>query len=179
MLIADELSVSDMMESERLVLRHWNPEDDKSLYRYASDERVSELALWPCHTSVEMSREVIEKIFIPNPDLFAIVLKGSNEAIGGIGLVPKGDEHYTPVYGEREVGYWIGRPYWGRGLVTEALKMLVGYCRGSSDINSLLITTDARNKASQRVAEKCGFKFIESYLYDGIDSSAYRLIFKP
>ena len=57
-----------VIETDRLVLRHWHNEDAAGLYRYASEERVSELALWPRHTSVEMSREVIEKIFIPNPN---------------------------------------------------------------------------------------------------------------
>ena len=56
-----------MIETERLVLRHWRVKDASALYKYASDNRVSELALWPTHTSVKMSHEVIEKVFMPNP----------------------------------------------------------------------------------------------------------------
>lgn len=164
-----------MIETGRLILRHWETDDADALYKYASDERVSRLALWPRHTSVEMSREVIEKFFIPNPYCFAIVLKESNEAIGCIGLVPEDAEHHITAAHEREVGYWIGHPYWDDGLTTEALKTLIEYCRNSLRLESMLVTTDSSNIASQRVAEKCGFKLGEHYNYAGIDSMAFRL----
>ena len=48
-----------IIETGRLIMRHWSPGDADALYKYASDERVSEMALWPCHSSVEMSRDVI------------------------------------------------------------------------------------------------------------------------
>lgn len=163
------------IETERLALRRWRMEDAEALYRYASDGRVSELALWPRHTSVEMSREVIESYFLPDPYCFAMELKESGEAVGCIGLVPQGSEHFPPETSEREVGYWIGHPYWGLGLTSEALKGLVAYCRDILKLNSLLITTDTRNAASQRVAEKCGFRKIAEYDFEGIPSLAYRL----
>ena len=165
-----------MIETARLILRQWSVDDAESLYRYASDRRVSELALWPCHDSVDMSRDVIEKIFIHNPYSFAIVIKDTREPVGCIGLVPDGDAHYSLVEGEREVGYWIGFPLWRRGFVTEALRGLIDYCRNVMKLKSLLITTDSRNIASQVVAEKCGFRFVENFNNDGIDSRAYRLI---
>ena len=149
-----------MLETSRLIIRPWSTDDADDLYRYASDSRVSELALWPCHTDVAMSRTVIETYFMPNPDTYAIALKESGEVVGCIGLVPVGDEHYPPLPREREVGYWIGYPLWNHGYTTEALRELIEYCRQRSDISSLLITTDERNTASQRVAEKCGFKLI-------------------
>lgn len=107
-----------MIETDRLVLRRWRIEDAEALYKYASDERVSELALWPRHTSLEMSREVIEKFFIPNPQSFAMVLRTTDEPAGCIGLVPEGEEHHPSEPLEREVGYWIGHPYWSKGLTT-------------------------------------------------------------
>lgn len=164
-----------MIETERLILRHWRVDDAQALYKYASDDRVSELALWPTHTSIEMSREVIEGIFIPNPYCFAIILKESDEPIGCIGLVPAGDEHHEIVDTEREIGYWVGLPCWNMGLTTEALETLIAYCRETMGLTSLLITTDANNIASQKVAEKCGFHFIDNYFYDGVKSCAYRL----
>lgn len=164
-----------MIETERLVLRRWRVDDAASLYKYASDDRVSELALWPTHTSVEMSREVIETVFIPNPHTLAIALKDTGEPIGCIGLVPDDDEHHATVSSEREVGYWIGRPYWNKGIASEALRALAAYCRATVGLDSLLITTDKRNAASRRVAEKCGFMFVEEYIYDGVESCAYRL----
>lgn len=164
-----------MIETERLLLRPWRTGDAGALYKYASDSRVSDMALWPRHTSVEMSLEIIETVFMPNPECFALIFKESDEPIGCMGLVPRGDEHYAAQASEREVGYWIGYPYWNMGFATEALRALIDYCIDSPDMESLLITTDARNSASRRVAEKCGFKWVKDYLYNGTSSRAYRL----
>lgn len=165
-----------IIESERILLRPWRLEDAPSLFKYASDSRVSQLALWPAHTSVEMSREVIERYFKTNPDCFAMILKSSCEPVGCIGFVSQGQEHYPLEIDEREVGYWIGYPYWSHGLTTEALNALIAWCKNYTDLKSLLLTTDAINTGSQRVAEKCGFQFLENYEFEGIMSTAYRLI---
>lgn len=163
------------IDTPRLSLRHWQVNDAEALFKYASDSRVSRMALWPTHTSVEMSREVIEQIFIPNTESFAIVLKETYEPIGCIGLVPNGLEHLSSTMSGREIGYWIGYKYWGMGLVTEALTALIKYCRDTLHIDSLLITTDSRNIGSQRVAEKCGFKYDRDFMLDGIESKAFSL----
>lgn len=164
-----------MKDTKRLHFRPWHENDAEALYKYASDARVSELALWPRHTSVEISRQVIREFFMPNEHTFAIVLKETDEPIGCIGLVPVGAEHYKPLANEREVGYWIGFPYWGKGLTSEALISLIEFCFNNLRLDSLLITTDATNKASRRVAEKCGFVNFAEYDNNGTLSKAFRL----
>ena len=173
--LPDEIAQNFKINTNRLTLRQWRENDAEALYKYASDGRVSEMALWPRHTSVDMSREVIKDFFQPNPFTLAMVLKETNEPIGCIGLVPAGAEHYKPLANEREVGYWIGFPYWGKGLTTEALKAMIEFCRNNIRLDSLLITTDAANKASQRVAEKCGFINFTDYDNNGTPSKAFRL----
>lgn len=164
-----------MITTDRLIIRPWQLSDAEALFKYASDERVCELAMWPRHESVEMSRLVIEKFFMTNPDCFAIVLKATNEPIGSIGLVPFEDEHYALADEEREVGYWIGHPYWGMGITSEALQRMIEYWPAVHSVKSLVITAGASNFASQRVAEKCGFRWIEDYSIDSTPSKAYRL----
>ncbi len=166
------------METDRLSFRRWRLDDAEALYKYASDGRVSKMALWPRHISVDMSRQVIRDFFQPNPFTMAMVLKESNEPIGCIGLVPVGEEHFNILPNEREVGYWIGYPYWSKGLTTEALSAMIDFYWEFLILDSLLITTDANNIASQRVAEKCGFNCIASYTYNGINSRTYRLNLK-
>ena len=173
--LPDEIAQNFKINTNRLTLRRWRENDAEALYKYASDGRVSEMALWPRHTSVDMSREVIKDFFQPNPFTLAMVLKETNEPIGCIGLVPAGAEHYRPFANEREVGYWIGFPYWGKGLTSEALKSMIEFCRNNIRLDSLLITTDAANKASQRVAEKCGFINFTDYDNNGTPSKAFRL----
>lgn len=166
-----------ILETPRLVIRRWREDDAEALFRYASDPRVSEMALWPCHTSVEMSWQVICDYFIPNTENYAMVLKELDEPIGCIGLVPSGDEHFPVRDGEREVGYWIGYPHWGKGITTEALQYLLSFWKEKRGIKSLIITTDAENIGSQHVAEKCGFRFVKEYDFDGVLSRLYRKIF--
>ena len=163
------------IETERLILRGWRESDADDLFRYASDGRVSEMALWPRHTSVEMSHEVIRQFFIPNENSFAMELRRTGEVIGCIGLVPGGDEYYKTRRREREVGYWIGHCHWNKGFTSEALDAFLSvYCTKHLKLDSVLLTTDARNKGAQRVAEKCGFAQFDRYEFDGIDSLAYR-----
>mgnify|MGYP000813906482 FL=1 len=164
-----------MIETERLVLRPWRADDAPVLYRLASDSRVSEPAQWPRHTSVGMSREVIEKYFIPNPLTFAIVDKDSGQPVGCIGLLPSGDEYFPPLEGEREVGYWVGRPHWRKGIAPEALSALIAYCRDSLHLPYLLLTALATNHPSRRVAAKCGFSPAGEFSYDGKACLAFRL----
>lgn len=166
--------MTGIIETERLFLRPWRESDAGALYKYASDPRVSEMAHWPCHTSEEMSRRVIMDFFIPNPLNFAITLKDTGEPIGCIGLVPPGEENFTPEGNEREVGYWLGYPYWGRGITAEALLGLIDRLCGSLHLDSLLITTDAANAASRRVAGKCGFVHIADIDNDGIPTKVFR-----
>lgn len=141
-----------VIDTGRLMLRRWRESDAEALYRYASDGRVSEMAMWPRHTSVEMSRRVITEYFIPNSFNFAMVLEATGEPIGCIGLVPEGDENCPASAGEREVGYWIGWPYWGRGLATEALRALIGWvwaCSGGR-------YAAAHRRSPQRRLAACG-----------------------
>ena len=167
-----------MFQTRRLVIRNWEEADAEALYKYASDARVSEPALWPRHTSPEMSRKVISEFFMPNAYTFAIVARSVGEAIGCIGLVPAGEEYFALKGNEREVGYWVGRPFWGQGIATESLMGLIAYCRDSIGLESLLITTLATNAASQRVAVKCGFRFVDNFIHDGLACHAYRLSLK-
>lgn len=162
------------IETPRLVLRHWQDSDAEALFKYASDPEVSTPAQWPCHTSVEMSRMVIKEVFAPNPLCFAIVLRQTNEAVGCIGLVPQGEENFPPEAEEREVGYWICRPLWNKGLVAEALRALMQYLHASQSCRSLMITTKADNTASQRVAAKCGFVHVADFEQDGVECKAFR-----
>ena len=55
-------------------------------------------------------------------DRIVAILGNDSEHMRILGLVPEGDEHYVPAPAEREVGYWIAYPCWGKGLTTEALK---------------------------------------------------------
>lgn len=165
-----------ILESERVILRPWRDSDAEALYKYASDEEVGACAGWPPHRSVEESAEVI-RTFFSAPDTFAVVLKLTGEPVGCIGLVPSDAVHYPGIKdGEREVGYWIGRSYWGCGLIPEALALLSDYCRKDLGLSRLWIITYADNFRSQRVAIKCNFRFVKDFKDpDGCESKLFGL----
>lgn len=72
-----------MMETERILLRHWQESDAEALFKYASDLDVGPRAGWPAHKSVEESLEII-RTFFNNDTTWAIVLKETGEPIGCI-----------------------------------------------------------------------------------------------
>ena len=110
------------METERILLRHWQESDAEALFKYASDPDVGPRAGWPAHKSVEESREIIRTYF-NNDTTWAIVLKETGEAIGCIGYYIHETSNIPIGENDCEVGYWIGKPYWNKGICTEALKL--------------------------------------------------------
>jgi RimJ/RimL family protein N-acetyltransferase len=116
------------MKTERLILRPWTEEDAASLYKYAQDPKIGPIAGWPPHTSVENSREVIRDI-LSAPETYAVVLKETNEPIGSVGIMFGDGVHSADMQeGDAEIGYWIGVPYWGQGLIPEAVECLLLRC---------------------------------------------------
>jgi RimJ/RimL family protein N-acetyltransferase len=84
--------------------------------------------------------------------IFAIEVNG--EAAGGIGIHPQGD-----IYGKNaEIGYWLAEPYWGKGIVTGALKEIVEYAFDTFDVIRLFARPFSNNAGSQKVLEKAGFE---------------------
>ena len=144
------------LETERILLRPWQESDAGALFKYASDPDVGPRAGWPPHKNVIESREIIRTVF-HNDTTWAICLKDSGEPIGAMGYVPSEGNNLPSRRGEPLVGYWVGKPYWNRGICTEALGLMLGHIRKHTDIPSLISSHFLDNPASGRVMEKCGF----------------------
>ena len=112
------------LTTERLILRPWAETDAEDLYRYATDDRVGPIAGWPPHSSVEDSAEIIRTVFSA-PETYAVCLKEDNRAIGSIGLMIGTHSDKEIPDTEPEIGYWIGVPFWGKGLIPEATQELI------------------------------------------------------
>ena len=113
-----------MLETERLILRRWEDSDAESLFEYAKDPDVGPIAGWPAHQSIEESRDVIKNVF-NGKEAYAICLKTDNKAIGAIELKLNGHTDMTERDDECELGYWLGKPFWGQGIVPEAVKEML------------------------------------------------------
>lgn len=147
------------IETERLVLRPWKEEDAEALYRYARDSEIGPAAGWAPHTSVEDSLEIIRTVFVA-PETYAVVLKNTGEPVGCCGIMFSNGLHSADMaQGEAEIGYWIGKPYWGQGLIPEAVRALLH--RAFNELHLLAVWCGyyEGNHKSRRVCEKNGFRF--------------------
>lgn len=112
------------LKTQRLILRPWKESDAEDLYKYASNPHVGPIAGWPPHTSVDNSREIIRSVLSKN-EIYAVCLKEDNKAIGSIGLTFGNASTLNLPDTQGEIGYWIGVPFWGQGLIPEAVKELL------------------------------------------------------
>lgn len=147
-----------IFETERLIIRPWTVEDAESLYEYAKDPLVGPIAGWPVHTSVDYSKEIIENVLSAD-ETYAVCLKEDNIAIGSIGLIPPAQSHTKAADDELEIGYWIGVPFWGRGLIPEAVRKLQEHAFNDLGIRAMWCGYYEGNEKSKRCQEKCGFVF--------------------
>lgn len=146
------------METDRIILRPWRITDAETLFKWASDPDIGERAGWPPHKSVEESQEVIRTVFNDATNTWAIELKETGEAIGAMGYGPSCECNLPARDDEPIAGYWVAKPYWNRGICTEALKLMIDHIRRTTGIRSLISGHFTDNPASGRVMEKCGFK---------------------
>lgn len=147
-----------IFETERLIMRPWAENDAESLYEYARDPAVGPIAGWPPHTSIENSLEVIRNV-LSEPETYAVCLKDDNRAIGSIGLMFGSATNLNLPDKEAEIGYWIGVPFWGMGLIPEAVRALIRYAFVDLKLDTLWCGYFDGNEKSKRCMEKCGFKY--------------------
>ena len=144
-----------IIETRRLILRPWQEEDAESLYEYAKDPDVGPPAGWPPHTSAENSRELIRSV-LSAPHIYAVCLKENGKPIGSIGFhrgdLAEDDDEY-------ELGYWIGKPFWGQGLIPEAAKELLRYAFDELGMDAVWCGYYDGNEKSHRVQEILGFVY--------------------
>lgn len=146
------------LETKRLILRPWREEDAPSLYTYAKDPRVGPIAGWPPHASAEESRRIIRNV-LSAEETYAVVLKDGGGPVGSIGL-QRGAASSLPLpEKEAELGYWIGVPLWGRGLIPEAADELIRHAFEDLGLETLWCGFFDGNAQSRRVQAKCGFVY--------------------
>lgn len=145
-----------ILQTKRLVLRPWQESDAEALYKYASDPQVGPAAGWPAHGSVSESRTIIREV-LSAPETYAVILKSTNEPVGCIGFKMGSDTDLTDREDEAEIGYWIGVPFWGLGLIPEAVRELLRYGFEELQLKTIWCGYYDGNEKSRRVQEKCGF----------------------
>ncbi len=144
------------IETQRLILRRVVMEEAEVMFRnWESDPEVSKYLTWTAHETVDVTRAVLADWIshYQEPDfyLWAIVLKDLGETIGTISVV-KSSEKANWV----EIGYCMGRPWWRRGIMAEALKALIRFFFEEVGVGRIQAVHDPRNGASGAVMRKSG-----------------------
>ena len=141
------------LHTTRLLLRPWEVSDAQALYIQAHNPIIGKRCGWPAHKSVEESREIIQS---------------DNTLIGSIGLLLQGESRLSVGENEAEIGYWLGEDFWGKGYMTEAALQVIHYAFEELHLTGLWASVYKENIASQRVIEKCGFRYhhtLEDFLF--------------
>ncbi len=147
-----------ILTTPRLILRPWEVGDTEALYNLAKDPEVGPDCGWPPHKSLEVSQYVLKNVLM-NTYTWAIVLKATGEVIGDISLMPFGTSSCATSASEGEIGFWLGRPYWGNGYMPEACKELLRFGFAGKNLSRIWCAHHKDNHKSARVQEKCGFTF--------------------
>jgi RimJ/RimL family protein N-acetyltransferase len=152
----DSRPLGPVIETPRLILRRPVRADAARLAELANDPVVAEnLSTLPHPYGLDDALSYVDNTEVgPARWNLGVHLKGetTSEFIGTVSLMPREGERFF-------LGYWIGRPYWGKGLAAEAAQALVDYAFAALDADAVAATTRVTNAQSRRVLEKCGFQY--------------------
>lgn len=170
-----------VLQTPHMTLRPWKESDLEDFYAYASVDGVGQMAGWTPHKSREESQMILNS-FVRHRKCFALEYQG--RVIGSLGVEEYDEAQYTELsqLRGRELGYVLSKEYWGRGLMPEAVKAVVGYLFETVGVDFLLAGHFDWNHQSRRVIEKCGFRFIKTCPYETrygtIENSVEYIIYK-
>ena len=155
-----------MLETKRLILRRWVDSDAEGLFEYAKDPDVGPIAGWPPHQSIGESRSVIRNV-LNGREAYAICLKTDGKPIGTVELKLNGHTDMTDRDDECEMGYWLAKPLWGQGIMSEAVAEMLRHAFEDIGMTKVWIGYYEGNARSRRVQEKAGFRF--QWKSEGVD----------
>lgn len=146
------------LQTERLILRPFSLKDASDVKRLAGDPAIADTTLNIPHPYADgMAEEWIEthqSTFDGGVGVtFAITLRQSGELAGAIGI------RKNMRFNRAEMGYWMGKPYWGKGYCTESAKAVIVYGFDEMELNRIFAYHLTRNPASGRVMEKAGMSY--------------------
>ncbi|MCQ2482823.1 MAG: GNAT family N-acetyltransferase [Clostridia bacterium] len=148
-----------VLESDRLILRRFTLDDAQAMYEnWASDTEVTRYLSWPAHTNPDITRQLISFWIdnYKNENFFtwAIVLKEDNTLVGSISVIELND-----IIESAEIGYCMGKKWWGKGYMPEALGEVIAYLFDEVGVNRIYAGHDVNNPKSGRVMSKAGMRF--------------------
>ena len=157
--------ITPTLQTERLLLRPFTYEDTEDVFTcWESDPDVAKYMFWTSHNDIEKTKEwlAFEIGQIEKDDWyrFAIVLKDTDELIG-TGLI-----YFEEEVDSWEIGYNLGKKYWGNGYTTEAMRRIISFAKEELGITEIVGRYVKENPDSGKVMEKLGFQFEKEIPYE-------------
>jgi [ribosomal protein S5]-alanine N-acetyltransferase len=136
------------------LLRSWRQSDLTDLVRFANNPNIARnlTNAFPHPYTEDAGKKFIEMAMTHDP-IRILVIEIDGVASGGIGIHPQSDVYCK----NAELGYWLAEPYWGKGIMTEAIREVVHRGFSNFDITRIYARPYGSNIASQKVLEKAGF----------------------
>jgi len=145
------------LETERLRLRPFTFDDEAAVFALASDPAIARFVRFEAHRTRAETRAFLELVFDHyrrgDPFAWAIVLREGGCLIGSCGFVSQAPERKSA-----EIGYWLGKPYWGKGYAVEAARALVRFGFEQMGLERVEAKCFLENRAGQHVIEKLGMR---------------------
>jgi ribosomal-protein-alanine N-acetyltransferase len=145
------------LETERLRLRPFTFDDVAAVFALVSDPEVARFVRFEAHRDIAETRAFLELVQRHygrgDPFAWAIERREDERLIGSCGFVSQAGEKKSA-----EIGYWLGKPYWGKGYAAEAARALVRFGFEQMGLERVEAKCFLENRAGQRVIEKLGMK---------------------
>ena len=150
------------METPRLRLREWRETDARDLFESACDPDIGPACGWRPHRTEADSRMVLRDILM-KPGNFAMELAETGKVVGAVSLHTADTASIPDLReDERELGYWVGRPWWEQGYATEASEALLRRAFREEGVTAVWGSYFDGNDRSRRVMEKIGMTYCYS-----------------
>jgi len=160
---------SVQLETERLILRKLKLEDAPTVFRnWASDKEVTKFLRWNAHADIEVTEQWIKECEELTKDKsryeWGIVLKEIMEPIGSIGAFKNTEDP-----DRYEIGYALGKKFWGHGYATEAFRCVINFLANEVGIKHFRCSHAKENPASGAVMRHVGFVYKKDGVYQSFD----------
>ncbi len=167
------MAYSVIIETSRLLLRLFTPDDVQLIYDLNNDPEVTRFTHDPI-LNLNHAKEILEKNILPHYILYnhgrwAVHLKPNHEFIGWCGL------KYRPELNEVDLGYRLIKKCWGNGFATEAAYSSIKYGFERLNLNVITGRAESANIASCKVLERCGMLYIGLQQVDGYNLRTYQI----
>lgn len=158
------------LQGNGFTLRNWKLSDAPVMQRNADNKNIAKFLLdrFPSPYTMADAEAWVQRWQNQDPIINFAIANDNDEVIGGVGLEFREDVYRkTPL-----IGYWLAEPYWGKGIMPQAVTLVCNYAFKKLDVICILAYVLSKNPASMRVMEKAGFNKVgvipKSVVKDGV-----------